>query len=142
MQKPISLVLGCTVIFLFVLGLPISGQDSSGVSAGGISNPAFIEQENLVQAEPFDLSQVRLQDGICKTNQDLDEKYLLSLDPDRLLHNFRVNAKLPSAAKPLGGWEDPKCGLRGHFVGHYLSACVEMYAATGDKQLLDRGTYS
>ena len=52
---------------------------------------------------------------------ELDRQYLLSLDPDRLLHTFRLNAGLPSSAKPLGGWEEPKCELRGHFVGHYLS---------------------
>ena len=36
---------------------------------------------------------------------ELDQKYLLALDPDRLLHMFRINAGLPSSARPLGGWE-------------------------------------
>ena len=27
---------------------------------------------------------------------------------DRLLHTFRLNAGLPSSARPLGGWEEPK----------------------------------
>jgi uncharacterized protein len=62
----------------------------------------------------------------------------LSLDPDRLLHNFRVNAGLPSSAKPYGGWEDPHCELRGHSVGHYLSACSLMYASTGDARFKER----
>ena len=92
-------------------------------------------------AEPFDLGDVRLLDGIFRTYQNVDAKYMLSLDPDSLLHNFRVNAHLPSAARPLGGWESPNHGLRGHFAGHYLSACAEMYAATGDKRFLDRGNY-
>ena len=52
----------------------------------------------------------------------LNTAFLKSLEPDRLLHNFRVNAGLPSVAKPLEGWESPGVGLRGHFVGHYLSA--------------------
>ena len=53
---------------------------------------------------------------------------------DRLLHTFRVNAGLPSAAEPLGGWEKPDCELRGHFTGgHFLSACALTYAATGDE---------
>jgi uncharacterized protein len=41
-----------------------------------------------------------------------------------------VNTGLPSNAKPLEGWESPEIGLRGHFVGHYLSAVsyvVEKY---------------
>src|SRR4029077_16954341 len=45
-------------------------------------------------AAPFPLQQVRLLDGPFKQARLLDEHYLLSLDPDRLLHNFRVNAGL------------------------------------------------
>ena len=74
-----------------------------------------------IKAVPFDLEDVRLLDGPFKHAMELDHKYLLSLDVDRLLHNFRINAGLPSSAEPLGGWEEPKCELRGHFVGHYLS---------------------
>jgi DUF1680 family protein len=69
---------------------------------------------------------------------ELDEKYLLALDPDRLLHMFRLNAGLPSSAKPLGGWEAPNVELRGHFTGHYLSACALMYASTGDERFKAR----
>src|SRR5581483_1152124 len=46
---------------------------------------------------------------------------------------------LPSNAEPLGGWEAPDCELRGHFVGHYMSACAQMYAATGDPRYKDKG---
>ncbi|MBV9124155.1 MAG: glycoside hydrolase family 127 protein, partial [Planctomycetes bacterium] len=55
-----------------------------------------------------------------------------------LLHSFRVTAGLPSSALPYGGWEAPNCELRGHCLGHYLSACSLMYAATGDRRLKDR----
>ena len=58
-------------------------------------------------------------------------EYLLALDVDRLLHTFRVNAGLAFSAKPLGGWEEPKVELRGHFTGHYLSACALMYRQHG-----------
>ena len=67
------------------------------------------------------------------------EKYLLALDVDRLLHTFRLNAGLPSSARPLGGWEEPKVELRGHFTGHYLSACALMFASTGDARFKDKG---
>src|SRR5262249_60705655 len=85
-----------------------------------------------LKAQPFALTDVRLLDGPFKQAMQLDAQYLLSLDPDRLLHNFRVNAGLPSEAKPLGGWEKPDVELRGHTVGHYLSALALMYASTGD----------
>ncbi|MGO8926201.1 MAG: beta-L-arabinofuranosidase domain-containing protein [Limisphaerales bacterium] len=92
-----------------------------------------------LQAQPFPLSDVRLLDGPFKHAQDLDQHYLLSLDVDRLLYSFRVNAGLPSTAKPYGGWEEPKSEVRGHFVGHYLSACALMYASTGDERLKEKG---
>ena len=90
------------------------------------------------KAQPFPLTQVRLLDGPFKRAMDADRKYLLSLDVDRLLHDFRVNARLPSSAKPLGGWEEPKCELRGHSVGHYLSACALMFASTGDVKIKEK----
>ena len=86
----------------------------------------------------FPLGDVRLLDGPFKAAQGWDAQYMLSLDPDRLLHVFRINAGLPSTAEPLGGWEAPGCEVRGHFVGHYLSACSQMYAATGDDRFKRR----
>jgi uncharacterized protein len=87
----------------------------------------------------FPLEEVRLLDGPFRHAQDLDGAYLLSLDTDRLVRNFRVNAGLPNSAEPLGGWEAPNCELRGHFVGHYMTACAQMYAATGDQRYLEKG---
>lgn len=95
-------------------------------------------QKIQMKAEPFDLADVRLLDGPFKDAENLDAKYLLSLDPDRLLHVFRLNAGLPTHAQPLGGWEAPTCELRGHFVGHYLSACSLMYKSMGDEAFKKR----
>jgi DUF1680 family protein len=89
-------------------------------------------------AVPFRLEDVRLLDGPFREAMLRDQKYLLELDADRLLHNFRVTAGLPSAARPLGGWEDPKGELRGHSVGHYLTACALMFASTGDARFKDK----
>ena len=87
----------------------------------------------------FPLEEVRLLAGPFRRAQELDGAYLLSLDAERLVRNFRVNAGLPTTAEALGGWEAPDCELRGHFVGHYLSACGQMYAATGDARYLEKG---
>jgi len=87
------------------------------------------------EVEPFELGRVRLLAGPFKDAQERDRKYLHDLDADRLLHTFRVNAGLPSDAEPLGGWERPDCEVRGHTMGHYLSACAMMAAATGDDAL-------
>lgn len=82
------------------------------------------------KAKPFSNMAVTLRPSWIKQREELNTRFLKSLEPDRLLHNFRVNAGLPSDAQPLEGWEAPKIGLRGHFVGHYLSAiscAVEKY---------------
>jgi len=89
-----------------------------------------------MKARPFDLQHVRLLDGPLKDATLRSRRYLLDLDADRLLHMFRLTAALPSSAKPLGGWERPASEVRGHFVGHYLSACAMMHAATGDEKLI------
>ena len=101
--------------------------------------PKEVQPVIPLKAWAFRLEDVRLLEGPFKRAMELDRAYLLSLDVDRLLHNFRVNAGLPSSAKPLGGWEEPNCELRGHCVGHYLSACAMMYASTGDKALKEKG---
>jgi len=88
-----------------------------------------------IKARPFDLKRVRLLDGPFKDAMERDRAYLHALESDRLLHTFRVNAGLPSSAEPLGGWEEPNVEVRGHTLGHYLSACAMMYASTGDEKL-------
>ncbi|KAG1655843.1 hypothetical protein FOA52_008285 [Chlamydomonas sp. UWO 241] len=80
------------------------------------------------------LSQDTFQSRAMRSNAD----YLLSpgLAPDRLLYAFRANAKLPTPGVPfIGTWEDPHCELRGHFVGHYLTALAYMAVGTEAKQL-------
>lgn len=82
----------------------------------GISFQSKEVKVNSVKA--FD--NVLLKESWIKQREALNTAYLKQLDPERLLHNFRINAGLSSSAKPLEGWESPYCGLRGHFTGHYL----------------------
>src|SRR5579863_1646108 len=103
-----------------------------------IADRAVAGHPIALSAQPFPLSQVRLLPGPFHDAMVLDENYLLSLDCDRLLRNFRVNANLPTDARPYGGWEAPNVELRGHAVGHYLSACSLMYASTGDPRFKER----
>jgi DUF1680 family protein len=92
------------------------------------------------KVRPFPMKQVRLGQGPCTAAMEADRKYLHSLPPDRLLHTFRINAKIASSAQPLGGWEAPDCELRGHYAGgHYLSAVALMYASTGNDDLKKNG---
>ncbi len=92
----------------------------------------------LNQYHCFAPSDVQLLDGPIRNCRDRNSQYLLSLEPQRLLHHFRTQAGISSNAVPLEGWEAPTCGLRGHFVGHYLSACAIGWADTQDQRLKER----
>jgi uncharacterized protein len=99
----------------------------------------FHRRDVPAKVRPFSMTKVRLLPSAFKDAQDANLGYLRRLDSDRLLHNFRANAGLPAPAPPLGEWEKPDCELRGHFVGHYLSACALMYSATGDREIKAKG---
>jgi DUF1680 family protein len=92
-------------------------------------------------ARPLPLTAIRLTGGPLKHAQDLDAKYLLSLEPDRMLAFYRVRAGLDSKAAGLTGWDADGRQLTGHIAGHYLSAVSLMFAATGDARFKQRADY-
>jgi len=95
--------------------------------------------DTAMRLQPFPLADIRLLPGPVLDALQVNRRYLMGLDPDRLLHSFRITAGLPSSASPLGGWEAPDNELRGHFTGHYLSACALLAAQTGDTEIRARG---
>lgn len=57
------------------------------------------------------------------------------------MFNFNLEAgrdSTTSLESMHGGWELPSCQLRGHFIGHWLSAAAMRYAATGDAEIKAR----
>ena len=90
-------------------------------------------------ANEFDLRDVTLLDGLFKDAQLRDEKYILRFTLDGLLYWFRQNNGLPAPGKPYGAWWPDRYEQQGHFQGHYLSACAQMYRNTGDVRFKDRG---
>ena len=97
------------------------------------------------RAQFFTLGDVRLGDGPFLAAQELDHAYLLQLEPDRMLHNFRRNAGLEPRAPVYGGWEsvEPWIDIRchGHTLGHYLTACACMFQSTADARFAERVDY-
>jgi hypothetical protein len=100
---------------------------------------SFTRHELKPRVQPFSLAEVRLGPGPLQQAREWNRSYMLRLTNDRLLHNFRITAGLASHTAPLGGWESPDQELRGHFVGHYLSACALLYASTGDSEIKAKG---
>lgn len=93
----------------------------------------------------FSLADVRLGPGPFLRAQELDVTYLLQLEPDRMLANFRKNAGLEPRAPVYGGWEsiEPWVWIRchGHTLGHYLTAAACMYESTDDARFAERIDY-
>ncbi|WDF57426.1 glycoside hydrolase family 127 protein [Mucilaginibacter sp. KACC 22063] len=92
-----------------------------------------------LKAYAFDLKDVQLLDGPFKTAMMADEKYLLSIDPDRLLSGFRSHSGLKPKGALYEGWESS--GLAGHTLGHYLSALSMLYASSRNPVVLKRINY-
>jgi uncharacterized protein len=76
------------------------------------------------------LNAVRLLDGPFADGIKANQKYLLALEPDRLLAPFFREAGIEAKARPYGNWESS--GLDGHTAGHYLSGLATMIAAGAD----------
>ena len=118
--------------------LPTATQESN---AAAMPLPPVWTVHPLIpgKVQPFDLADVRLLPGPFQQARARDTTYLLSLESDRLLHNFRTEAGLDAKAPIYGGWENS--GVAGHIGGHYLSAVSMDYRATGDPRLKQRVDY-
>jgi DUF1680 family protein len=102
-----------------------------------LSNSTIFGQS--AKLEPFPLSSVSLLESPFKAAQQTDLKYILSLDPDRLLAPYFKEAGLETKAINYPNWENT--GLDGHIGGHYLSALAEMYAATANQKIKEKLDY-
>lgn len=91
-------------------------------------------------AQPVPMERVSLSSGsIFYENQSRCLDYLLLLDTDRMLYNFRKTFGVSTrGVRPLGGWEEPAGLLRGHSTGHFLSALARAFAATGDERYREK----
>ena len=116
---------------------PLTPLGSRGCE--GITGP--VGGSGRVVARPVPLTRVRITGGPLRKAQDADRKYLLELEPDRMLAFYRTRAGLPAKATPYGGWDGPGRNLTGHVAGHYLSAVSLMFAATGDARFGERAHY-
>ena len=82
---------------------------------------------------PVPARYVTLKPSIFADAMAANRRYLLSLDPLRLLHNFYWSAGLPTRGDRYGGWEG--AGIASHTMGHWLSAVSLIVANTGDAAL-------
>ena len=111
------------------------------IYAAALGNPAELAENRTIKLHPLPLNHVRLTGGPLQAAQDADAKYLLQLEPDRMLAYLRQRAGLKPKAEGYGGWDGSGRQLTGHIAGHYLSAVSLMWAATGDVRFKQRADY-
>lgn len=82
---------------------------------------------------------VIINDQELMRREKANREYLMKLTNSNLLLNYELEAgrfsgrEIPQDAH--SGWESPVCQLRGHFLGHWLSAAAIHYEKTGDREL-------
>ena len=80
-----------------------------------------------------------IKDHELKRRERENREYLMRLTNENLLVNFQLEAGRYKGRElhenAHGGWESPVCQLRGHFLGHWLSAAAIHYDKTGDMEL-------
>ena len=129
-----------TITFISILLLGAFSTNAQSLVPEKNNPKTIIQPKAAIQAYAFNLKDVKLLDGSpFKKAQDLDAAYLLTIEPNRLLHRFHANAGLPTKGEVYGGWESE--GLSGHTLGHYLSACSLMYVSTGNPDFKNRVDY-
>jgi len=97
---------------------------------------------------------VRLLPGAFANRARLNREYVASLEDNNLLQNFHLEAGLWSATfrmTSMGGgdrgehihwgWESPTCQLRGHFLGHWLSAASYIARSTSDPEMAGKAEH-
>lgn len=95
--------------------------------------------------KPAEIGSVKILPGVFRERMDVNRSYLMELDSSCLLQNFCLEAGIilpglqvvdnPETANLHWGWEAPTCQLRGHFLGHWLSAAAKLIAAENDAEL-------
>jgi hypothetical protein len=123
------------------LGRDLSAEPAGDARVATATADVRTFEAKILHAHPLPLDRVRLLGGPLKTAQDVTAKYLLSLEPDRMLAYYRVRAGLPQKAEPYSGWDGGGRNLTGHIAGHHLSAVSLMYLATGDARFRARADY-
>lgn len=96
--------------------------------------------------QPLPYGKVKLLPGLIQERYNLNRAYMLSLKTENLLQNFYMEAGLWMPRAEPGahihwGWESPTCQLRGHFLGHWLSAAAHISANNGDQEIKGKADF-
>lgn len=134
-------------VLLVGLGLWVGGlAHAQSVYPGQYQSKLAQPVQADVKAYSFELKDVKLLPSVFRENMERDAVWILSLEVPSLLQSFRNTAGAFSSreggymtVKKLGGWESLDCDLRGHSIGHLMSALSYLYASTGEEKYKLKG---
>lgn len=124
---------------------------SSALRAQSVYPGLFPEKMKVKAAvggrvETVPLKYVRLLPSRWRENMERDSAWMMSLPVASVVHSFQTQAGVWAGREggymtvgKLGGWESPDCELRGHAVGHLMSALALIYAQTGSEAFRLKG---
>ncbi|MGI6625556.1 MAG: beta-L-arabinofuranosidase domain-containing protein [Limnochordia bacterium] len=92
-----------------------------------------------MQLRGVGVDNVTMLPGMFYDRFNLSREYMMSLQNKDLLQNHYMEAGLWATPHKPGfchwGWESPTCQLKGHFLGHWLSAAALCYRSNHDDEV-------
>ncbi len=89
--------------------------------------------------QDFRLDEVVITDAYFANALEKEVAYLKAYDADRLVAGFYETKGLTPKAPKYPGWESTE--IRGHTLGHYLTAIAQAFASTKDEELKRKMDY-
>ena len=93
----------------------------------------------------INLENVHLLPSLFFERSEINKNYVHELKKQGLLQNFYLEAGIvmpglqvmedPASAELHWGWDAPTCQLRGHYLGHWMSAAAMLVATNKDREL-------
>ncbi len=122
-----------TMLLALMLLCGCAADPVANMTDGGLS----MNKNTIIGS--FSNKEIKLTDAYAVNALNKEIDYLLSLDNDKLLSNFRKNGGQDTKGiEPYNGWENSL--IAGHTMGHYLTALAQASTNSGtsnvDKQKL------
>ena len=98
-----------------------------------------MQKANFTAIKDFNMSKVKILDYYYINAFNKEIEYLKNYDSDRLLAGFFETRGLEPKGLKYPGWEDKE--IKGHTLGHYLTAISQAYINSKDEELLNKINY-
>lgn len=137
------------IICIYLLQLQLRAQVVNIRDAGKQEQSAVVTtsgQKAELKLKAIPIQNVKLLNSLFRQRFELNRKYMMSLENDKLLQNFYYEAGITKTGHIIlgkeknldefyWGWDSPSNQLRGHFLGHWLSAAAYMIAENNDLEV-------